>query len=161
MLQSATPASNPEKAAAVANRVVQSPIDDQSEKLAENTSRDITRFKEQNPSAAAEVKRSRPNGQPEPNLQFLSRAYPPNLASSPSIPVLIIVALMGFTISGALLAIFLDRLYRGLRSAQQVSNALGVPCVGSVPSIDDPHADRPHRYITAAPYRPMLKQSAP
>ena len=152
-------ASTPEKAATVANRVVQLLIDDQSEKLAENTSRDITRFKEQNPAAAAEIKRSRPGGQPEPNLQFLARAYPPNLASSPSIAVLIIVALMGFTISGALLAIFLDRLDPGLRSASQVSNALGVPCVGLVPSIDDPQAGRPHRYITAAPYSAYAKSS--
>ena len=144
--------SSPEKAAAVVNRVVQLLIDDQSEKLAENASRSITRFREQNPAAAAEIKRSGPDGRPEPHLQFLSRAYPPNQASSPSIAVLIIVALLGFAFSGALLAIFLDRLDHGLRSAQQASDALGVPCVGLVPSIDDPEAGRPHRHVLAAPY---------
>jgi Mrp family chromosome partitioning ATPase/capsular polysaccharide biosynthesis protein len=145
-------ASSPEKAAAVVNRVVQLLIDEQSDKLAANASRSITRFKEQNPAAAAEIKRSRPDGRPEPNLQFLARAFPPNIASSPSIVVLIIVALMGFTVSGALLAIFLDRLDHGLRSAQQVTDALGVPCVGLVPSIDGPGAGRPYRYILDAPY---------
>jgi polysaccharide biosynthesis transport protein len=145
-------ASTPQKAAAVANRVVQLLIDDQSDKLAANASRNLTRFKEQNPAAAAtEIKRQPVESRPEPNLQFLSRAYPPNRPSSPSVTLLILIAMTGFTVSGASLAILLDRLDHGLRSAQQVSDALSVPCVGLVPAIDASDADHPHRFFLAAP----------
>jgi Mrp family chromosome partitioning ATPase len=111
------------------------------------------RFKEENPAAAAaEIKRQALESHPKPNLQFLARAYPPNRPSSPSVTLLILVALAGFTVCGAVLAILLDRLDHGLRSAQQVSDVLSIPCVGLVPTIDNPKVTRPHQYLLAATY---------
>ena len=56
------------------------------------------------------------------------------------------------TIGGSLLAVAAERLQKGMRSAQDVNDALGIPCVGFVPLIRHSGKVRPHQYLLANPF---------
>ena len=86
------------------------------------------------------------------DTQIIANAAPPTVPSSPG-PKLFAAA--GFTVSlflGALLAILLERLDRGLRSSQEVEAALGLTTLGLVPRLDRLRRNqRPHQYLREKP----------
>jgi exopolysaccharide transport family protein len=73
----------------------------------------------------------------------------------PSTPGPKIFAAAGFTVSfllGSVLAILLERLDRGLRSAREVEGALGLTTLGLVPRLDRlRRGQRPHQYLREKP----------
>ncbi|HEY5313422.1 MAG TPA: GumC family protein, partial [Pirellulales bacterium] len=88
----------------------------------------------------------------QPALRILSLASPPDQPSSSSRLLFILPALIAFSIGGSLLAVAAERLQKGMRSAQDVNDALGIPCVGFVPLIRHSGKVRPHQYLLANPF---------
>ncbi len=88
----------------------------------------------------------------EADARVVAKATPPAVPSSPG-PKLFAAA--GFTVSfllGSLLAILLERLDRGLRSAREVEAALGLTTLGLVPRVDRlRRKQRPHQYLREKP----------
>ena len=88
----------------------------------------------------------------EADSRVVAVATPPALPSSPG-PKLFAAA--GFTVSfllGSLLAVLLERLDRGLRSAREVESALGLTTLGLVPRVDRlRRKQRPHQYLREKP----------
>ena len=86
------------------------------------------------------------------DARVVAMAAPPAVPSSPG-PKLFAAA--GFTVSlvlGSLLAILLERLDRGLRSAREVETALGLTTLGLVPRLDRLRRNqRPHQYLREKP----------
>jgi polysaccharide biosynthesis transport protein len=87
-----------------------------------------------------------------PDLDILSAASPPDRPSSPTPLLFILPALIVFSMGGGLLAIAADRLDRSVRSAQDVNDALGIPCIGCVPLIRQSGRVRPHQYLLENPF---------
>ena len=88
----------------------------------------------------------------EPDAKLVGIATPPN---RPSTPGAILFAAAGFLASGmlaGLLALLLDRLDRGLRSAREVETALGLPTLALVPKLDKlKRGQRPYQYLMDKP----------
>jgi succinoglycan biosynthesis transport protein ExoP len=88
----------------------------------------------------------------EPDAKLVGIATPPN---KPSTPGAILFAAAGFLASGmlaGLLALLLDRLDRGLRSAREVETALGLPTLALVPKLDKlKRGQRPYQYLMDKP----------
>jgi exopolysaccharide transport family protein len=88
----------------------------------------------------------------EPDARLVGIATPPNRPSTPG-PKLFAAA--GFLVSGmlaALLALLIDRLDRGLRSAREVESALGMPTLALVPKLDKlKRGQRPYQYLMDKP----------
>jgi polysaccharide biosynthesis transport protein len=88
----------------------------------------------------------------EPDAKLVGIATPPNRPSTPG-PILFAAA--GFLASGmlgGLLALLLDRLDRGLRSAREVESALGLPTLALVPKLDRlKRGQRPYQYLMDKP----------
>lgn len=88
----------------------------------------------------------------ESDARLISVAAPPEKPSSPG-PVLF--GAVGFTASlmfGTLLALLLERLDSGLRTARQIEESLGIPALGLVPRLDRlKRRQRPHQYLLAKP----------
>lgn len=88
----------------------------------------------------------------EADARIVSTAAPPVTPSTPG-PKLFAAA--GFTISfvlGSLLALVLERMDRGLRSAREVETALGLATLGLVPRVDRLRRNqRPHQYLREKP----------
>jgi capsular exopolysaccharide synthesis family protein len=86
------------------------------------------------------------------DARVVAMAAPPAVPSSPGPKIF---AAAGFTISlvlGSLLAILLERLDRGLRSAREVETALGLTTLGLVPRLDRLRRNqRPHQYLREKP----------
>ena len=86
------------------------------------------------------------------DAQVVAMAAPPAVPSSPGPKIF---AAAGFTVSlvlGSLLAILLERLDRGLRSAGEVETALGLTTLGLVPRLDRLRRNqRPHQYLREKP----------
>jgi uncharacterized protein involved in exopolysaccharide biosynthesis/Mrp family chromosome partitioning ATPase len=72
-------------------------------------------------------------GNVQPDVRMLSSASIPNLPSSLNpllfLPPAVVLALIG----AGLVAVLLDQLDGSLRTEQDVTDALGIPCIGSVP----------------------------
>lgn len=88
----------------------------------------------------------------EADARVVAKASPPVTPSSPG-PKLFAAA--GFTVSfllGSLMAVLLERLDRGLRSAREVESALGLTTLGLVPRVDRlRRKQRPHQYLREKP----------
>lgn len=88
----------------------------------------------------------------EPDARVVAVAAPP---VSPSTPSTKVFAAAGFTLSfllGSMLALLLERLDRGLRSAKEVEEALGVGTLGLVPKVERLRRNqRPHQYLREKP----------
>ena len=86
------------------------------------------------------------------DARVVAMAAPPAVPSSPGPKIF---AAAGFTVSlllGSLLAILLERLDRGLRSAREVELALGLTTLGLVPRLDRLRRNqRPHQYLREKP----------
>jgi uncharacterized protein involved in exopolysaccharide biosynthesis/Mrp family chromosome partitioning ATPase len=87
-----------------------------------------------------------------PDLRVLSLASPPDRPSSLSPLLFILPCLIAFSIGGGLLAVARERLDAGLCSTQDVSESLGVPCIGFVPLIRHRGKARPHEYLLENPF---------
>lgn len=72
-------------------------------------------------------------GNVQPDVRMLSSASVPSLPSSLNpllfLPPAVVIALIG----AGLAAVLLDQLDRSLRTEQEVIDALGIPCIGTVP----------------------------
>ncbi len=87
-----------------------------------------------------------------PDAYVMSLATTPYRPSSPNPILFIFPSLVVFLIGGSLLAVILEKLDRGLRSEREVSETLGVPCIGLVPLIKNIGAtQRPHQHLLANP----------
>ena len=88
----------------------------------------------------------------QPDARVIAVAAPPSLPSSPG-PKLFTAA--GFLVSVALgggLALLLERLDRGIRSAREVEALLGLPTLGMVPLLDRlKRSQKPHQYLREKP----------
>ena len=74
----------------------------------------------------------------EADATVISQAAPPDKPSTPG-PVLFgAVGLTASMMLGTLLALLLERLDSGLRSAKQVEQHLGLPALGLVPRVERP-----------------------
>lgn len=87
-----------------------------------------------------------------PTLQLLSMAAPPERPSSPSPILFIPPAAVLFAMFGGFTALLLERLDTTLRSARDVTDHAGLPCVGLVPR--QLGRDRPHRCLLERPFAP-------
>lgn len=88
----------------------------------------------------------------QPALRILSLAAPPDRPSSSSRLLFVLPALIMFSIGGSLLAVAAERLQKGMRSAQDINDALGIPCIGFVPLIRHRGGVRPHQYLLQNPF---------
>jgi succinoglycan biosynthesis transport protein ExoP len=86
-----------------------------------------------------------------PDVRILSLAAPPDRPSSPNPLLFIPPALIVFLIGGGLFAVVRERFDEGLRSAQDLSKTLAIPCVGLVPRIPRTERMRPHQLLLAKP----------
>jgi Mrp family chromosome partitioning ATPase len=87
-----------------------------------------------------------------PDAYVMSLAATPDRPSSPNPFLFIFPSLIVFLIGGSLLAVILEKLDRGLRSEREVSEALGIPCIGLVPLVANIGTmQRPHQHLLANP----------
>jgi uncharacterized protein involved in exopolysaccharide biosynthesis/Mrp family chromosome partitioning ATPase len=86
-----------------------------------------------------------------PDLRLLSLASPPERPSSTNPLLFVLPSLIIFSIGGGFLAVAAEQLDRSMRSAEDVYEALGVPCIGFVPSIHRGGKARPHEYLLENP----------
>ena len=86
------------------------------------------------------------------DVRILSLASPPDHPSSPSPLLFIFPAFVLFSMGGCMLAVAAERLDRGLRSEQEVVEALGLPCLGLVSQLSRTGRIRPHKYLLRHPF---------
>lgn len=92
-----------------------------------------------------------------PDVRILSLAVPPDRPSSVNPLLFTFPAFVAFLIGGGLLAVAGDRLDQGLRSARDVSEALGIPCIALVPEIRRKGRMRLHHHLLAKPFAPYAE----
>ena len=86
------------------------------------------------------------------DANILSLASPPDRPSSPDPILFMLPALIISLICGSFLAVVLERLDRGMRSERDISDALGISCIGLVPQLPRGHLTRPYQYFLAEPF---------
>lgn len=161
---------DPQRAATLANRIVQLYVDAQYEQkrawMNSELARLDTRIGElrneaEGTRATAQVlmtllrRQDEIRGQVEfiaADVNVVSLAKTPERPSSSNPLLFILPALIICAIGVSLFAVIVDRLDRGLRSESDVSDALGIPCIGLVPKIARRNRARPHRYMLAHPF---------
>jgi polysaccharide biosynthesis transport protein len=88
----------------------------------------------------------------QPDVRVVTVAAPPTAPSSPG-PKILTAA--GFTVSfvlGSVLALLLERLDRGIRSAREVEAILGLPTFGLIPRLERlKRNQKPHQYLREKP----------
>ncbi|MBN9561507.1 MAG: AAA family ATPase [Alphaproteobacteria bacterium] len=82
-----------------------------------------------------------------PDARILSLAAPPNRPSSPNPIILMLPAFVVFGMAGGLVAIGAERVSRGLRSARDVHEVLGIRCIGLIPRVRAIRRMRPHEQL--------------
>ncbi len=82
-----------------------------------------------------------------PDARILSLATPPDRTSSPNPIFLMLPAFIMCWVGGGLVAIGAERINRGLRSARDVQEVLGIRCVGLVPRLGAIGRLRPHHHL--------------
>ncbi len=82
-----------------------------------------------------------------PDARILSLATPPDRTSTPNPVWLMLPAFVMCCIGGGVVAIGAERINRGLRSARDVQEVLGIRCVGLVPRVLAIGRKRPHEQI--------------
>jgi uncharacterized protein involved in exopolysaccharide biosynthesis len=90
----------------------------------------------------------------DPEASILSLASPPSRPSSPNPILFVLPALIASLICASLLALALERLDRGLRSEREITDALGLPCIGLVPRIPRRHLFHLGKYLQLKPFSP-------
>jgi len=93
----------------------------------------------------------------KPEVRIFSLASPPDRPSSTNpiwfIPPMLIASL----IAASLLAVVLERLDQGLHNEHDVTDALGLPCIGLVPQLPRSFARRPSSYLLSNPFTPYTE----
>lgn len=210
-------AKTPERAAAVANRVVQQYVGDQTERKRALASQTLTALDERGARLKAELDRANEviqglllaapaavgaagNEEQEKNARLLaverqaaadgqayagllqqekdirdqqeiakSEVHILSLAGLPDRPsslnpiLFILPAFIISLIGGSLLAVLLERLDQGLHNERDVTDALGLPCIGLVPQLPRSYAHRPSCYLLgkpATPYTEAIRSAA-
>jgi polysaccharide biosynthesis transport protein len=92
-----------------------------------------------------------------PEAHVLSRAAPPDRPSSPSPILFIFPALIASAVCGSLLAVLRDRLDRRLRSEQDVTELLGLTCIGLLPRLRVSLWTPPHVSLLRKPFSPYAE----
>jgi capsular exopolysaccharide synthesis family protein len=91
-------------------------------------------------------------GVADPDARVVALATPPNRPSTPSPKLFAAAGLLVSGLVGSLLALLLDRLDRGLRSAREVEGSLGLATLALVPKLDRlKRNQRPYQYLLDKP----------
>ncbi len=93
----------------------------------------------------------------KPDADILSLASPPPRPSSPNPVLFMIPALMASLVCGCFLAVFLERLDTSLRCGREISDVLGISCIGLIPQIPRRHLTRLRKYLLAEPFSPYAE----
>ena len=89
----------------------------------------------------------------QPEVRVLSFASIPTLPSSLNPFLFVLPALALAFIGAGLSAVILERFNRGLRSEQDIKDALGIPCVGLIPKVTRRKNNlRPHEHLPKRPF---------
>jgi succinoglycan biosynthesis transport protein ExoP len=83
----------------------------------------------------------------QPDVRVLSFAPIPDRPSSPNPILFILPAMVLASIGAGLLAVLLERLDETLRTERDVTDALGIPCIGVIPQLTGPRKVRPHQLL--------------
>jgi Mrp family chromosome partitioning ATPase len=83
----------------------------------------------------------------QPDVRVLSFAPIPDRPSSPNPILFILPAMVVASIGGGLLAVLLERLDETLRTERDVTDALGIPCIGAIPRLTGSRKVRPHQLL--------------
>jgi polysaccharide biosynthesis transport protein len=86
-------------------------------------------------------------GNSQPDVRVLSLAAFPTRPSSFSPLLFIIPAMVLASIGAGLLAVLLDQLDGTLRTERDVTDVLGVPCIGAVPLLNRKSKRHPHQLV--------------
>ncbi len=98
-----------------------------------------------------------------PGIEIHALASVPHRPSSLNPILFIFPAFVVFAIAGSWLAIVLEQLDRGLRSAREISEALGIGCIGLVPLLAARFVARPDQYLgkkSFSPYTEAIRSAA-
>jgi succinoglycan biosynthesis transport protein ExoP len=93
----------------------------------------------------------------KPDANILSLASPPPRPSSPNPILFMLPALIASLICGSFLAIVLERLDRGVRCEREISDMLGISCIGLVPRIPRRRLTHPRQYLLTEPFSPYAE----
>ena len=86
------------------------------------------------------------------DVRLLSLASVPNRPSSPPAWLFVLPGAIVCLISSCMLAVLADRLDLRLRSARDIREALGLPCLAAVPLLQRVGHSRPHERLMAKPF---------
>lgn len=89
-----------------------------------------------------------------PDVSVLSLASPPSRPSSPNPLLFMLPALIVSAMCGCFIALAQERLDRSLRNDKDLTDALGVDCIGLVPTIPQDHLTDSKNYVRLAPFSP-------
>ena len=92
-----------------------------------------------------------------PGIEIRSLASAPNRPSSYNPILFILPAFFVFAIGGSGLAVVLEQLDRGLRSERDISDLLGITCIGLVPQLPRKCATRPDQHLLTEPFSPYTE----
>ncbi len=92
-----------------------------------------------------------------PDVRVLSLATPPDRPSSINPLLFPLPSMIVFLIGGVLIAMVSDRLDQGLRSARDLLETLGIPCIGLIPEVRRTRAKRPHHRLLSDPFAPYAE----
>jgi polysaccharide biosynthesis transport protein len=92
-----------------------------------------------------------------PDATILSLATPPDRPSSPNPILFVFPALIVSLICGSLLVVVRERLDRGLRCERDVTDALGIPCIGLVPQLSRSNSARLYHCLLNKPFMPYTE----
>lgn len=174
---------SPEQAAAVANRVVQLYVNGLAQQKRAQANQQLAAVDERAAHLRSELNADRTLGslQPSvvggtyarmlgrkteisaqqdvvgPEVRIVSLASPPDRPSSVNPILFIFPALIASLIGASLLAVLLERLDHRLRSERDVTDALGLPCIGLVPQLPRSYAHRPLHYLQNEPFTPYAE----
>jgi len=109
--------------------------------------REATAFAQLYDSLVQRQKMVLEGGNGQPDVRILSLASIPNRPSSFSPLLFIIPAMVVAAIGAGLLAILLDQLDGTLRTGRDVTDVLGVPCIGAIPLLKRRGKLHPHQLI--------------
>lgn len=88
----------------------------------------------------------------EADSRLVAMAAPPNKPSTPGAKLFAAAGLLASGMIATILALLLDRLDRGLRSAREVEAALGLPTLALVPRLDRlKRGQKPYQYLMDKP----------
>jgi succinoglycan biosynthesis transport protein ExoP len=90
-------------------------------------------------------------------VHILSLAWPPTQPTSPNPLLFMLPSLIASLIIGSLIAVFIERLDKTIRSEGDAISALGVPCLGLVPLLRKLGGKRAHDVLRSKPFDPYTE----